>query len=49
MASVYSELRGFALAHRGCGELHGDADRLTSDGATASGPPTPAARDSRAG
>ena len=21
--SIYSELRGFALAHRGCGELHG--------------------------
>ncbi len=29
---VYSELRGFALAHRGCGELHGGADPLTPDG-----------------
>jgi hypothetical protein len=29
---VYSELRGFALAHRGCGELRGDADPLTPDG-----------------
>jgi hypothetical protein len=29
---VYAELRGFALAHRGCGELRGDADPLTRDG-----------------
>ena len=29
---VYSELRGFALAQRGCGELHGGADPLTPDG-----------------
>ena len=29
---AYSELRGFALAHHGCDELHGDADPLTSDG-----------------
>ena len=29
---VYSELRGFALAHRNCGELRGDADPLTPDG-----------------
>jgi len=32
MAGVYSELRGFALAHRGCGELRGDADPLTPEG-----------------
>jgi hypothetical protein len=32
MAGVYAELRGFALAHRGCGELRGDADPLTPDG-----------------
>ena len=32
MAGVYSELRGFALAHRDCGELRGDADPLTPDG-----------------
>jgi hypothetical protein len=29
---VYSDLRGFALAHRSCGELRGDADPLTPDG-----------------
>ena len=29
---AYSGLRGFALAHRGGGELHGGADPLTSDG-----------------
>jgi hypothetical protein len=29
---VYSDLRGFALAHRGCGEVHGDADPLTLEG-----------------
>ena len=29
---VYSELRGFALAHRGCGELHGNPDPLTPEG-----------------
>jgi hypothetical protein len=32
MAGVYSTLRGFALAHRSCGELRGDADPLTPDG-----------------
>ncbi len=32
MAGVYSELRGFALAHRACGELRGDADPLTPEG-----------------
>jgi hypothetical protein len=31
MAGVYAELRGFALAHRGCGELRGAADPLTPD------------------
>jgi hypothetical protein len=29
---VYSDLRGFALAHRSCGELRGDADPLTPAG-----------------
>jgi len=32
MAGVYAELRGFALAHRDCGELRGDADPLTPAG-----------------
>ena len=32
MAGVYSELRGFALALRECGELRGDADPLTAEG-----------------
>lgn len=32
MPGVYSELRGFALAHRSCGELRGKADPLTSAG-----------------
>jgi hypothetical protein len=32
MAGVYSELRGFALAHRVCGELRGDAEPLTPEG-----------------
>ncbi len=32
MAGVYAELRGFALAHRACGELRGDADPLTREG-----------------
>jgi hypothetical protein len=32
MAGVYSELRSFALAHRTCGELRGDADPLTPEG-----------------
>jgi hypothetical protein len=29
---VYSDPRGFALAHRSCGELRGDADPLTPAG-----------------
>jgi hypothetical protein len=29
---AYAELRSFALAHRSCDELHGDADPLTSHG-----------------
>ena len=29
---VYSELRRFTIAHRGCGELHGDAGPLTPEG-----------------
>ena len=29
---VYSDLRSFALAHRGCGELRGDTDPLTPAG-----------------
>jgi hypothetical protein len=32
MAGVYVELRAFALAHRNCGELRGDADPLERDG-----------------
>jgi hypothetical protein len=32
MAGVYSDLRGFVLAHCDCGELHGDADPLTPEG-----------------
>lgn len=32
MAGVYAEPCGFALAHRGCGGLRGDADPLTPDG-----------------
>jgi hypothetical protein len=32
MAGVYSELRSFVLAHRGCDELRGDADPLTPAG-----------------
>jgi hypothetical protein len=32
MAGVYSELSDFALTHRECGELRGDADPLTPDG-----------------
>jgi len=32
MAGIYSELRGFALAHRGCGELRGDAEPLAPEG-----------------
>ena len=32
MAGVYEELRGFALAHRACGELRGDADPVERDG-----------------
>jgi hypothetical protein len=31
-SGVYSALRAFAIEHRRCGELHGDADPLTSDG-----------------
>jgi hypothetical protein len=30
--SVYNQLRPFAIAHRACGELCGDADPLTPDG-----------------
>jgi hypothetical protein len=29
---VHSEFRGFALAHRSCGELRGDTDLLTPEG-----------------
>ena len=32
MAGVYSELRGFGVAHRERVELRGDADPLTPDG-----------------
>jgi hypothetical protein len=33
MAGVYSELRGFALAHRGCASpRHADVDSLTPNG-----------------
>jgi hypothetical protein len=32
MAGVYAEVRDFALAHRGCGELRGDAGPLTPQG-----------------
>ena len=32
MAGVYSELRGFGVAHRERIELRGDADPLTPDG-----------------
>jgi len=32
MAGVHAELRGFALAHRDCGELRGDADPVTPAG-----------------
>jgi len=32
MAGVYTELHGFVLAHRDCGELRGDADPLRPEG-----------------
>ncbi|HKW92755.1 MAG TPA: hypothetical protein VJX92_12710 [Methylomirabilota bacterium] len=32
MAGVYDAIRIFALEHKGCGELRGDADPLTADG-----------------
>ena len=32
MAGVYFGLRTFVLEHRGCGELHGDADSPTPEG-----------------
>jgi len=32
MAGVYTDLRTFALAHRACGKLRGDADPLAPDG-----------------
>jgi hypothetical protein len=32
MGSVYEALRGFALAHRACGELRGDADPIELHG-----------------
>ena len=32
MPGAYSEIRGFALAHRSCGELSGNADELTPAG-----------------
>ena len=30
--SVYNQVRDFAIAHRACGELRGNADPLTPDG-----------------
>jgi hypothetical protein len=32
MPGVYAALRVFALEHRGCGALRGDADPLTPEG-----------------
>ena len=32
MAGVYDAIRVFALEHRSCGELRGDADPITPDG-----------------
>ncbi len=32
MAGVYDAIRVFALEHRGCGELLGDAEPITPDG-----------------